>query len=83
MVKIIAVHSSTSGGSSTKGSSITDGHAWLSLHFDNGRYETMGLWLTDGKMTQIKRFLPLSDFAAAVVNEEVTYEVLVIEASLH
>ena len=79
MIKVIGVHTNTTGGSSVKGSSIGDGHSWLSLHYESGRYDTIGLWVTDGKMTQIKRFIPLNDFAAAMVGEEVTYEVVLGE----
>ena len=86
MIKVIGVHTKvtntvhtntnkTAGASSIKSTFITDGHSWLSLHFDNGRSETAGLWLTDGEMIQFKRFFHLNPFVAAFVGEEVTYEV--------
>jgi hypothetical protein len=41
MLEILGVHSSAKGGDSR-----TDGHAWLSMHFSNGRQTTIGLWTT-------------------------------------
>ncbi len=79
MIKVIGVHTSAIGGSSMKGSPLTAGHAWLSLHFENGRDDTIGLWLTDGQMGAVKRFLPLNYLAAAFIHEDILYEVLIGE----
>lgn len=79
MIKVIGVHTNAVGGSSVKGSTLMDGHAWLSLYYENGCDNTIGLWLTDGQKYAVKRFLPLNYFAAAVVGEEVRYEILLRE----
>jgi len=41
MLKILGIHSNATGESS-----FTDGHAWLTLHFENGRSTSVGLWTT-------------------------------------
>jgi len=44
MIETIGAHSSAMGGSSVDGSHLSDGHAWLSLHYMNGRSTSIGLW---------------------------------------
>jgi len=45
MLSVIGVHSSSVGGSSIEGSpGLTAGHAWLTLHYENGRQSSIGLW---------------------------------------
>jgi hypothetical protein len=39
MTKIIGVHSNVTGDAK-----LTDGHAWITLHFSNGRHTSIGLW---------------------------------------
>ena len=41
MVKVIGVHSSVAGAIEAH---LTDGHAWITMHFQNGRSTTVGLW---------------------------------------
>jgi hypothetical protein len=45
MLSVIGIHSSAIGASSSQvGNKFVDGHAWLSLHYTNGRHTTVGLW---------------------------------------
>jgi hypothetical protein len=44
MLSVIGVHSSAVGGSSATGNKFADGHAWLTLHYTNGRSTSIGLW---------------------------------------
>jgi hypothetical protein len=39
MLTVIGVHSNVTGDAS-----LTDGHAWITLHFSNGRSTSVGLW---------------------------------------
>jgi hypothetical protein len=40
MLSVIGVHSNVAGPKANR----TDGHAWISLHFSNGKSATVGLW---------------------------------------
>lgn len=51
MLKIIGVHSNVVGGKV-----LTDGHAWISMHFENGRSTSVGLWV-EGDLLQSRRFI--------------------------
>lgn len=39
MLEILGIHSNVKGGGG-----LSSGHAWLSLHFQNGKQTTVGLW---------------------------------------
>lgn len=41
MLEVLGIHSNVAGGAS-----LTGGHAWLSIHFANGKQTTVGLWTT-------------------------------------
>jgi len=41
VLEVIGIHSNVTG--DTK---LTDGHAWLGMHFTNGKHTTVGLWTT-------------------------------------
>lgn len=41
MLKTLGIHSNVTGEAS-----LAEGHAWLTLHFDNGNSTTIGLWTT-------------------------------------
>jgi hypothetical protein len=41
MLEVLGIHSSVTGHAN-----LTDGHAWVSLHFTNGKQTTVGLWTT-------------------------------------
>ena len=41
MLRVLSVHSNAIGDANS-----TDGHAWLNMHFANGRHVSAGLWTT-------------------------------------
>ena len=41
MLEVIGIHSNVTGDAG-----LTDGHAWLSMQFTNGKHTTVGLWTT-------------------------------------
>jgi hypothetical protein len=51
MLKVLGVHSSVIGDAG-----LTDGHAWISLHYSNGKTATVGLWATDS-LTGLRHFI--------------------------
>ena len=60
MLEVLGVHSSVTGDAS-----FTDGHAWLSMHYTNGRHTTVGLWTTT--LFEIKRFV--KDSTGVILDE--------------
>lgn len=50
LLDILGVHSNVAGDAA-----LTDGHAWLSMHFQNGRFTTIGLWTTT--LDEPRRFI--------------------------
>lgn len=57
MLSVIGIHSSCVSGSSMKASpSLTSGHAWLTLHYENGRKSSIGLW-AEGELMAANRFI--------------------------
>ena len=57
MLSVIGVHSAAVGGSSVQGGAgFTDGHAWLTLHYTNGRSASIGLW-AEGGLLQARHFV--------------------------
>jgi hypothetical protein len=51
MLDVLGVHSNVSGDAS-----MTGGHAWISLHYTNGRSTTVGLWATSD-LFEARRFI--------------------------
>lgn len=49
MLKILGVHSNVVGSPNSTG-----GHAWLTMHFQNGRHASVGLWTTS--LNDLRRF---------------------------
>ena len=50
MLRILGVHSNVIGGANS-----TAGHAWLSMHFGNGRHVSVGLWTSS--LDDLHRFV--------------------------
>lgn len=60
MLEILGIHSSVTGNAA-----LTDGHAWLSMHFTNGNHTTVGLWTTT--LFQARRIV--KDPTGAILDE--------------
>lgn len=50
MLDVLGIHSNVK-----SGADLDDGHAWLSMHFTNGRSTTVGLWTTT--LFEARRFV--------------------------
>jgi len=50
VLEVLGIHSNVTGDAS-----LTDGHAWLTMHFTNGRQTSIGLWTTT--LFEAKRFV--------------------------
>jgi hypothetical protein len=50
MLKVLGVHSNVLGDAS-----LPDGHAWLSMHFENGNHTSIGLWTSS--LGEARRFI--------------------------
>jgi hypothetical protein len=57
MLSVIGIHSAVAGLSSAQGGpAFTDGHAWLTLHYTNGRQASIGLW-AEGGLFQLRHLV--------------------------
>lgn len=50
MLKVLGIHSNVAGDAG-----LTAGHAWLTMHFENGRSTSIGLWTSS--LTESRRFV--------------------------